>query len=156
MDLRLGPPSRARILPRPEDGLRVVMGHAPQAEAAAVRWIEKTRPVWSWVIDEWRRVGTIAALLLIAGVLLHAMYGENGVAQYQQKRNEMKDLQKEVDRLQKENERYAEDIHALKQDPAAIEKEAREGLHYARPGEIVLVAPEVPRKPSTARAQNQK
>jgi cell division protein FtsB len=134
----------------------VVMDQAPRAEAAAVRWIEKTRPLWSWMVDEWRRVGTIAALLLIAGVLLHAMYGENGVAQYQQKRNEMKALEKEVDRLQKENERYVEDIRALKQDPAAIEKEAREGLHYARPGEIVLVAPEAPRKPSTARAENQK
>jgi cell division protein FtsB len=156
MDLRLGPQLRPRILQRPEDGLRAVMDHAPRAEAAAVRWIEKTRPAWSWVAREWRRLGTFAALLLIAGVLLHAMYGQNGVAQYQQKRNEMKTLQQEVDLLQKQNEQYAEQIRALKQDPAAIEKEAREGLHYARPGEIVLVAPDAPRKPATGRAQNQK
>ena len=57
----------------------------PRAEAAAARCIERTRPVWSWLALEWRRLGTAAALALIVGLLLHAMYGVNGMVVYRQK-----------------------------------------------------------------------
>jgi cell division protein FtsB len=164
MDLRLGPPSRVRILPRPEEGLRAVMGQAidqakdqaPRAEAVAARWVERTRPVWSWLAVEWRRLGTAAATLLIAGLLLHAMFGANGMVIYRQKRAEMQALQSEVERVQKENNQYVDQIRSLKSDPAAIEKEAREQLHYTRRGEVVYVAPEPPAKPPTGRAKNER
>jgi cell division protein FtsB len=171
MDLRLGPPPRGRLipssilpsrispgrfLPRPEDGLRAVMEQAPRAEAVAARWVEQTRPGWSWMAREWRRLGTAAAVVLIVGVLLHAMFGANGMVIYNQKRAEMQALQAEVDRLQKENTQYAEQIKLLKSDPAAIEKEAREQLHYTRKGEVVFVAPDRPVKPPTGRAKNGK
>jgi len=156
MDLRLGPPSRARIFPRPEDGLRVVMEQAPRAEAVAARWVERTRPAWAGRAREWRLIGSIAAILLVAGALLHAMLGPNGLVVYRQKRAEVQLLRREVDRLQKENTQYAERIKQLKSDPAAIEKEAREQLHYTRKGEVVFVAPEPPQKPPTGRAKNDK
>jgi cell division protein FtsB len=129
---------------------------APRAEAVAARWVERTRPVWSWLAVEWRRLGTAAAVLLIAGLLLHAMFGANGMVVYRQKRAEMQGLQSEVERLQKENSQYADQIKSLKSDPAAIEKEAREQLHYTRRGEIVYVAPDPPQKPATGRAKNGK
>ena len=164
MDLRLGPTPRVRILPRPEEGLRAVMDRVhdqareqgPRAEAAAVRWVERTRPVWSWLALEWRRLGTAAAVFLIVGVLLHAMFGANGMVVYRQKRAEMQSLQTEVDRLQKENNQYVDRIKSLKSDPAAIEKEAREQLHYTRPREFVYVAPDPPQKPPTGRAKNER
>ncbi len=128
---------------------------APKAEAAAARWIERTRPAWSWLAVEWRRLGTAAAVLLIVGLLLHATFGANGMVIYRQKRAEMQALQGEVDRLQKENNQYVDQIRSLKSDPAAIEKEAREQLRYARPGEVVLVAPDPPaQKPPTGRVKN--
>ena len=162
MDLRLGAPSRRHILPRGEEGLRLAIDQAveqakdqaPRAEAMAACWIERTRPVWSWLALEWRRLGTAAAVMLIVGVLLHAMYGSNGMVIYRQKRAEMKALQSEVERLQKENNQHVDQIRSLKSDPAAIEKEAREQLRYTRPGEFVLVAPDPPRKTATGRAQN--
>lgn len=166
MDLRLGPASRERILPgrvspgrifpRPEDGFRAVMEQAPKAEAVAVRWVEKTRPGWSWLVREWRRLGTAAAVLVIVGLLLHAMFGANGMVVYRQKRAEMQALQAEVDRLQKANEQYAERIKLLKSDPGTIEKEAREQLHYTRKGETVFVVPDAPAKPPIGRANNGK
>ena len=168
MDLRLGAPSRARILPRREESLRAVVGHAvdqamdqakdqaPRAEAVAARWVERTRPVWSWLALEWRRLGTALAILLIAGLLLHAMFGANGMVIYRQKRSEMQSLKNEVDRLQKENSQYVDQIKSLKSDPAAIEKEAREQLHYTRPGEVVLVAPDSSQRPPTGRARNER
>jgi cell division protein FtsB len=120
----------------------------------AARYVEQTRPVWSWIASEWRRVATVAVLLLTVGVVLHAMFGANGMVVYQQKRAERQTLQSEVMRLQKENDEYVERIKALKTDHRAIEKEAREQLHYTRPGEFVYVAPEAPPKPPVGRAKN--
>lgn len=154
MDLRLGPASRARILVCPEDGLRTVMRQVPRAEELAARCVERTRPAWSWLAREWRILGTVAAALLIVGVLVHAVFGANGMVVYEQKRAEMNALQAEVDRLQKENTLEAERIKQLKSSTAAIEKEAREQLHYSRKGEVVFVAPEPPQKPATGRAKN--
>ncbi len=122
----------------------------------AARYVEQTRPVWSWIAAEWRRVGTAAALLLTLGLVLHAMFGANGMVVYQQKRAERQTLQSEVERVQKENDQYVERIKALKTDRRAIEREAREQLHYTRPGEFVYVAPDPPQKPPTARAKNGK
>ncbi|HSS96534.1 MAG TPA: septum formation initiator family protein, partial [Terriglobales bacterium] len=60
---------------------------------------------------------------------------------YRQKKAEYQNLQKEVEQLQKENDSATDDVKALKDDPKAIEKEAREQLHYAKPGEVIYVAP---------------
>ncbi|MGA9528568.1 MAG: septum formation initiator family protein [Terriglobales bacterium] len=130
------------------------MNQAPRAEQFAAQCIERTRPAWSWLAREWRIVGTLAAALLIVGVLAHAVFGANGMVVYEQKREEMKALQADVDRLQKENALEAERIKQLKSSTAAIEKEAREQLHYSRKGEVIFVTPDPPQKPATARARN--
>ena len=101
-------------------------------------------------------MATVAVLLLTLGVVLHTMFGANGMVVYQQKRAERQTLQSEVIRLQNENDQYVERIKALKTDHRAIEKEAREQLHYTRPGEFVYVAPDAPAKPAVARAKNEK
>lgn len=126
---------------------------APRAEAVAARWIECARPAWSWLAVEWRRLGTAAALLLIVGVLLHAMFGANGMVVYRQKRGELQSLQSEVEQLSTENDQYVDQIKALKSDPAAIEKEAREQLHYTKPGEFIYVAPEAPAKSTSGQVK---
>jgi cell division protein FtsB len=149
-----------RILPRSEEGLRAVLNQAkdqaPRAEAVAARWVERTRPAWSWLVLEWRRLGTAAAVVLIVGLLLHAMFGANGIVMYRQKRAEMQLLQIEVERLQKENNQHVDQIKSLKSNPAAIEKEAREQLHYTRQGEVVYIAPDPPQKPPAGRAKNER
>ena len=170
MDLRLGPPSRGRILLQPEGRFRAGVGHAmdqvfsqikgqakdqaPRAEAVATRCVESARPVWSWLVEEWLRLGTVAAVVLIVGLLLHAVFGANGMVVYNQKRAELQSLLSEVERLQTENGQYVNQIKSLKSDPAAIEKEAREQLHYTRPGEVVYVAPAPPPEPPVGRAKN--
>ena len=61
---------------------------------------------------------------------------------YRQKKAEYQSLQKRIDDLQKENDRYTRQVKSLQApEPNTIEKEAREQLHYARPGEVVYVAP---------------
>jgi len=78
------------------------------------------------------------------------MFGANGMVVYRQKRAEYQTLRQDIDELQKENDRYTAQVKALQTDPKTIEKEAREQLHYARPGEVVYVAPPPPPMPMPA------
>src|SRR6202007_91835 len=130
-----------RSLPKPQDGLRAVVDKAPQAEALARRWMEKSRPLWTVLYEERRRLATGGVALLAVSLFLHVMFGANGMVVYRSKRAERQKLHAEIDKLQKENNLYVDQIRALQSDPKAIEKEAREQLHYARPGEVVYVAP---------------
>jgi cell division protein FtsB len=140
MDFRIDN-SRIRRLPNPRDGLRVVAERAPQAEAIAASWVESARPLAMYVYGLRRRIATIAVMLLAGLLFVHVMFGANGMVVYKQKRMEYESLQKQIAQEQKENELYTQQIHGLKTDEKAIEKEAREQLHYARPGEYVYVPP---------------
>jgi cell division protein FtsB len=88
-----------------------------------------------------RRIATTAVALLAGSLLVHVMFGANGMVVYRQKRAEYHGLQKQIGQMQMENGRYTQQIQGLKTDEKAIEKEAREQLHYARPGEYVYVPP---------------
>jgi cell division protein FtsB len=144
MDFQVNPIARIKSLPKPEEGFRAVMEHAPQAEALAARAIEKTRPVWTWAYEERRRLATAAVVVLTLWLGLHVTFGSNGMVIYRQKKAELKSLQNEVLQLQKENDQYVDQIKDLKTDPKAIEREAREQMHYTRPGEVVYVRPSAP------------
>lgn len=128
---------------------------APEAEALAGRMVVKSRPFWLWLWRTWRRLATAAVVLLTLWLSLRVMFGANGMVIYRQKRAEYNQLRIENERLQRENELYTQRIKALSSDPQTIEKEAREQLHYTRPGEFVYVAPAPvdPQKPSTHAAQ---
>jgi len=114
------------------------------AVQGALRWIYASR----------RKLGTGAICALALGLGAHVMLGPNGTIVYQQKRLEYHKLQHDIQDLQKENQRYSEQVKALKSDPQAIEKAAREELRYARPGEVVYVVPSDNReRPATKTAE---
>ncbi len=76
------------------------------------------------------------------------MFGANGMVVYRQKRAEYQGLRKQINQVQQDNDRYIQQIQGLKTNQTAIEKEAREQLGYAKPGEYVYVPP-APAKPSS-------
>ncbi|HET7206721.1 MAG TPA: septum formation initiator family protein [Terriglobales bacterium] len=156
MDFRVVRLSKFRNLPRPEQGLRAIVDRAPQAEAFVNHFRERLRPSWDLLYRLRRRIATGGVLVMTIWVFLHVMFGDNGMVVYRQKRSELQELQQQVRSLQQENEHYSDQIKALKSDPREIEKEAREQLHYARPGEVVYVAPPPasPNKPVTNSAKN--
>lgn len=155
MDFRVGKFPRVRSFPKPEDGLRAFVDKAPQAEELAERWVEKSRPLWSAVYAERRRLATGGVVVLTAWLFLHVMFGANGMVIYRSKRAERQRLQADIQKLQKENDLYIDRIRGLQLDPKAIEKEAREQLHYTRPGEVVYVepSPASPARPVTNAAR---
>ncbi len=139
MDFQLKGFSKLKQFPKPEDGLRMVAERAPQAEALAASWIERARPVWEPVYGMRRRIATIAVAALACLLFVHVMFGANGMMMYRQKRAEYHELKQRVADMKQENDRRTQEIHGMKTDQKAIEREAREQLHYARPGEYVYV-----------------
>lgn len=141
MDFRVKGLAKIRRFPSAQDGLRAMARRAPQAEAAAASWIETVRPLAMRVYGLRRRIATITVAALAGLLFVHVMFGANGMIVYRQKRAEFESLQRRLAQEQKENEIYAQQIQGLKTDEKAIEKEAREQLRYARPGEYVYVPP---------------
>lgn len=75
----------------------------------------------------------------IAGVLaLGSMADAHGFRKYLRLQQDVAELQARNRDLRLQNERMVKEIEALRKEPAAIERAAREELGYVRPGEIVL------------------
>ena len=96
-----------------------------------------------------RRIATAAAIVLAVFLGYHVIFGQNGVTAYQQKRVEDKELQKQIQQLQDENGRMKDHVDHLQNDPDAIEHEARERLHYTRPGEVIYTLNDKPDEKTT-------
>jgi cell division protein FtsB len=149
MDFRVKLP-KIRIVPPPEERFRSLVQGADQAEAFTSKLLEKVRPYVEILRAMRTRLATLAVALLAVWLFMHVTFGANGMVVYRAKRAEYQNLQKDLDRLQKENTEYINQVNQLKSDPKRIEKEAREQFHYARPGEVIYVAPETPAPVSPA------
>ncbi len=101
-----------------------------------------------WFLRFWRPAGSVLAVALALLLTWHVINGKHGVSVWQQKRVEDRQLRKEIDDLQQENGRLRDRIQKLKTDPHAIEREARERLHYAKPGEVIYDVPPDPPSPT--------
>jgi cell division protein FtsB len=95
-------------------------------------------------VRAWRPAGSVLAVALAGLLMWHVVSGKHGLSVWQQKRVEDKQLRKEIDSLQQENAKLRERVQKLKSDPHAIEREAREKLHYAKPGEVIYALPPEP------------
>jgi cell division protein FtsB len=89
----------------------------------------------------WRRLATGAAALLAISMGYHVIFGQNGLTVYQQKRQDAESLDRQLRSLQRENELLKGHVDRLQNDPNAIEHQAREELHYTRPGEVIYTLP---------------
>jgi cell division protein FtsB len=98
----------------------------------------------------WRPAGTVVAVLLAALLMGHVINGNHGLSFWHQKRAEDRSLQKEIQDVQQENAQLRKQVDRLKSDPDAIEHEAREKLHYAKPGEVIYSLPTQPQAQTPA------
>jgi cell division protein FtsB len=113
--------------------------HEPATELLTPR-----KRVLEWARRAWRPAGTVVAVALAALLMWHVFNGKHGLSVWQQKRVEDRELQKEIKDVQQENAQLRQQIDRLKSDPDAIEHEAREKLHYAKPGEVIYALPAQP------------
>ena len=89
-----------------------------------------------------RRAATVVAGALALGMAYGVMFGHNGLTAYAKKREEEQSLRLQMQQLQRENGRLEGHVERLEKDPSAIEHQAREELHYTRPGEVIYTLPE--------------
>ena len=90
-----------------------------------------------------RRFATVAAAVLALGVGYHVVFGQNGLTAYEKKKQDAHALAQQLKALQDENDALKGHVERLQSDPGAIEHQAREELHYTRPGEVIVtLAPE--------------
>jgi cell division protein FtsB len=71
-------------------------------------------------------------------LLLQDTFGTHGVLAMRRSQKEAEEIRKDITRLDEENRRLQDRVKALKTDPAAIEKPAREIMKLARPGEVIF------------------
>ena len=117
---------------------RGVPFRAPEVPLTGIRgWLHRA-------YDQRRRGATIAAAVLAIGMGFHVVFGQNGITAYEQKRHDARVLQEQLKRLQEENQRLQGHVERLQDDPGAIEHQAREELHYTRPGEVIVTLPNEP------------
>ena len=100
--------------------------------------------VVTWAQRLWQPAGTLVAVCLALLLAWHVIEGKHGISVWQQKRAEDRALKQEIKNLEQENAEMREQIQRLQSDPDAIEREAREKLHYAKPGEVIYALPDAP------------
>ncbi|HZP32710.1 MAG TPA: septum formation initiator family protein [Candidatus Acidoferrales bacterium] len=96
---------------------------------------EETRSFWS----RYARYILALGLLLIA---MHDVFGSHGLLAMHRTQAQVKQLRSEIDRLHQENSELTQEVKALRTDPKAVERIAREEMGLARPGEMIFKLPE--------------
>jgi cell division protein FtsB len=86
-----------------------------------------------------QKAAVLTCVIAILALLLNGLFGDRGYLHVLEKRDRTEALAREVDHLDGENGRLALEIQALRTEPGAIEKIAREELGLARPGEKVFL-----------------
>jgi cell division protein FtsB len=84
----------------------------------------------------------LAGLLVI--MIVTALFGKKGVMELRRSRRVLARQAETLRALEEEKARLEAEILRLERDPRAVEKQAREKLGLASPGEKVVVAPGPP------------
>lgn len=116
-------------------------------DRAVSRRASLRRRALEFALLAWRPVVTVVMVGLAGLLMWHVVNGKDGLSVWQQKRTEDRQLQQEIKNLEHENAQLRVHIDLLKSDPDAIEHEAREKLHYAKPGEVIYLLPEAQGQP---------
>jgi cell division protein FtsB len=85
-----------------------------------------------------RKAATLGSIIALIALVVGSLFGDRGILHLVQQRERADALRREIEALKTENHLLAAEIAALKSDPRAIERLAREDLGLARPGEVVF------------------
>lgn len=96
------------------------------------------------------RNGILALLLICVALIVHNVFSQNGYLASRRQRTELHALQEKIRQIKAENSQLDHDNHALKSNPAAIERLAREQYGLAKPGEKIYSLPAAAAPAATA------
>ena len=92
---------------------------------------------------------TVLGLFLLA-LVVHDIFGTHGFIAMRRTQLEIRRVRKDIDKLNSENVQLSDQVKALKSDPHAIERIAREELQRAKPGEVIIRVPQLPQPTDAA------
>jgi cell division protein FtsB len=88
-----------------------------------------------------RNVRQILGLALLA-LFLHDVFGTHGFLAMLRTQKEIRQIREQIGKINAENKSLTHEVNALKTDPKAIERIAREDMGLARPGEMIFKLPD--------------
>ena len=87
------------------------------------------------------RNGILALLLVCIALIVHNVFSQNGYLALRRQRKELQGLHQKIQQVKADNEQLERENRALKSNPAAIERLAREQYGLAKPGEKIYSLP---------------
>ncbi|MGH9325335.1 MAG: FtsB family cell division protein [Terriglobia bacterium] len=101
-----------------------------------------------WHQEGFRRGAILATVFVLVALVLHGIYGSDGLVTLYHKRRELKTVAQHIQQLKHENLTLQREVQNLRSNPATIERYAREELHMARHNEIIYMLPQKARSPA--------
>ena len=86
-----------------------------------------------------RKAATLGSILALIALVVGSLFGDRGILYLVAQQERTEALRREILDLRTRNGLLAEEIRALRSDPRAIERLARESLGLARSGETVFL-----------------
>ena len=121
--------------------LSKVEGAAPSEGRAAAP--SKATPLAS----RGRRLLRHALVFITLLIVVDAIAGEKGLLALLQARREYSALERSLERARTENAELREMARRLREDPNAIEEQARRELGLIKPGEMLFIIKDIEKKP---------
>jgi cell division protein FtsB len=134
-----GPPRVTSVKKLPPPGRREEPRPLPELRSEAPVPASGARPDAKHV-----RPASYVAISLVFSILVFGFFllSPSGLLRVRKQRIQLAAMQADVEKLYAENHRLEEEVVALKTDPKAVEKIARETLNLVRPGEVVVLLPD--------------
>jgi cell division protein FtsB len=85
-----------------------------------------------------RRLGAAVGVAVVLAYVPYHLYARSGLARTLSARRDLAALRLRNRELSEETDRLAREAAALRDDPAAIERVARNELGWVQPGEVVV------------------
>ena len=92
-----------------------------------------------WRSENFQRSVVLGGVLLTFALMVHGVFGANGLLTLRQKQREYQSLRLQIQQLQQDNQRLQQQVQGLRSNPETIGRYAREELHMARPGEVIYM-----------------
>ena len=109
--------------------------------------------LFNWDQKSSRRTAIFVMALGTLFILVNEIFGPNGYMTLRHEKKEYTHLKQQVQTLSEQNQQLEQKINALKTNPEAVEKQARDQLYLAKPGEIIYMLPDRPEGQKPAASQ---
>ena len=93
-----------------------------------------------------RRLLRHALVFITAVIVIDAIAGEKGLLALLEARREYSVLERSLERARAENAELRDLARRLREDPAAIEEQARRELGLIKPGEVLFIVKDISKK----------